>query len=67
MEEGIVKGCKPFAATHRSDEDRQAYISASRHESSVIAKDEAEAWQATCSSPSPKSVYSLIRFLFPSN
>ena len=34
-----------FTAAHRNDEDRQAYISASRHPSSVIAK--AEAWQAT--------------------
>ena len=38
---------KAFAAARRSDEDRQAYISASRRASSVIAK--AEAWQTTCS------------------
>ena len=38
---------------YRSDEDRQAYISASRRASSVIAK--AQAWQSTCSSLSPKS------------
>ena len=48
-----------------SDEDRQAYISASRRASSVIAKAKAEAWQTTCSSLSPKSnpksVYSLLR------
>ena len=54
-----------FAAAHRSDEDRQAYISASRRTSSVIAKAKAEAWQTTCSSLSPrsnpKSVHSLLR------
>ena len=38
---------KVFA--YRRDEARQAYISAFRHALSVIAKDEAEAWQATCS------------------
>ena len=47
----------------KSDEDRQAYISASRRASSVIVK--AEAWQTTCSSLSPKSnlksVHSLLR------
>ena len=56
---------KAFAAAHRSDEDRQAYISASRSASSVIAKAKAEAWQTTCSSLSPKSnpksVHSLLR------
>ena len=54
---------KAFAAAHRSDEDRQAFISASRRASSAIAK--AEAWQTTCSSLSlksnPKTVYSLLR------
>ena len=56
---------KAIAAVHRSDEDRQAYISASRRASSVIAKAKAEAWQTTCSSFSPKSnpksVHSLLR------
>ena len=56
---------KAFAAAHRSDENRQAYISASRRASSVIAKAKAEAWQTTCSSLSPrsnpKSVHSLLR------
>ena len=50
---------------HTSDEDRQAYISASRRASSVIAKAKAEARQTTCSSLSPKSnpksVHSLLR------
>ena len=62
MEEAVSERRKAFAVTHRSDEDCQAYISASRRVSSVIAK--AEAWQATCSflSPksNPKSVYSLL-------
>ena len=56
---------KAFTAAHRSDEDRQAYISASRRASSVIAKNKTEAWQTTCSSLSPKSnsksVHSLLR------
>ena len=65
MEGAVSKRRKAFAAAHRSDEDRQAYISASRRDSSVIAKAKAEAWQTTCSSLSPKSnpksVYSLLR------
>ena len=67
MEEVISERRKAFAADHRSDEDRQAYISASRRASSVITKAKPEAWQATCSSLSfkfnPKSVYSLLRFV----
>ena len=63
--EGAVSRRKAFAAAHRSDEDRQAYISASRRASSVIAKAKTEAWQTTCSSLSPKSnprsVHSLLR------
>ena len=65
VEKAVSERRKAFAAAHRSDEDRQAYISASRSASSVIAKAKAEAWQATCSSLSPqsnpKSVYSLPR------
>ena len=64
MEDAISERRKAFAAAHRSDEDRQAYISVSRRTSSVIAKAKAEAWQTTCSSLSPKSnsktVYSLL-------
>ena len=56
---------KAFAAAHRSDEDRQAYISSFRRASSVIAKAKAEAWQVTCSSLSaksnPKFAYSFLR------
>ena len=65
MEEAVGERRKAFAAAHRSDEDRQAYVSASRRASSVIAKAKAEAWQTTCSSVSPKSnrksVHSLLR------
>ena len=63
MEEAVSERRKAFAVDHRSEEDRQAYISASRRASSVIAK--TEAWQTTCSSLSPrsnpKSVHSLLR------
>ena len=62
MESAVSERRKAFAAAHRSDEDRQAYISASGRASSVMAK--AEAWQTTCSSLSPKSnpksVHSLL-------
>ena len=65
VEEAVSERRKTFAAAHRSDEDRQAYITASRHASSVIAKAKPEAWQTTCSSLSPrsnpKSVYPLLR------
>ena len=60
----VSERCKAFAAAHRSDEDRQAHIFASRRASSVIAKAKTEAWQATCSSLSlksnPKTVYFLL-------
>ena len=65
VESAVSERRKAFAAAHRSDEDRQAYISASRRASSVIAKAKAEAWQTTCSSLSPKynpkSDHSLLR------
>ena len=65
VEVAVCERCKAFAAAHRSDEDRQAYISASRRASSVIAKVKAEAWQTTCSfftpKSNPKSVHSLLR------
>ena len=64
MEDTVSERRKAFAAAHRSDEDRQAYISASRRASSVIAKAKAEAWQTTCTSLSPtsnpKSVHSFL-------
>ena len=40
VEEAVSERRKAFAAAHRSDKDRQAYISASRRASSVIAKAE---------------------------
>ena len=65
VEQAVSERRKAFGAAHRSDEDRQAYISVSRRASSVIAKAKTEAWQATCSSLSPKfnpkSVHSLLR------
>ena len=53
VEEAVSKRRKVFAAAHRSDEGRHAYISASRRALSVIAKAKTEAWQMTCSSLSP--------------
>ena len=61
VKSAVSKRRKAFAAAHRSDEDRQAYITASRRASSVIAKAKTEAWQTTCSSLSPKSVDSPVR------
>ena len=65
VEEAVSERRKAFAAAHRSDENRQAYITASRSTSSVIAKVKTEAWQTTCSSLShkskPKTVYFLLR------
>ena len=65
MEEAVSERRMAFSAAHRSEKDRQIYISASRHASSVIAKANAEAWQATCSSVSLlnliiNQVYSLL-------
>ena len=65
VEEAVSERRKAFAAAHRSDKDRQAYIFASQRASSVISKTKAEASQATCSSLSPKSnpksMYLLLR------
>ena len=65
MEQAVSERRRAFATARRSDEDRQAYISASRRASSVIAKAKAEAWQTTCTSLSPKSnpksAHSLLR------
>ena len=64
VKEAVSERCKAFAAAHRSDEDCQAYISASQRALSVITKPKTEAWQTTCSSLSPKfnpkTVYSLL-------
>ena len=61
VEQAVSERRKAFATAHIGDEDRQAYISASRRASSVIANAKAEAWQTICSSFSPKSVHSLLR------
>ena len=66
MEEAVSERRKVFAAAHRSDENRQAYISASRHALSVITKAKAEAWQTTGSSFSPKSNPKCVYFLLGS-
>ena len=64
VEEAVSERPKTFSAAHRSDEDRQAYISASRRTSSVITKAEAESWQAICSSFLPKSNSKSLYSLF---
>ena len=53
VEEAVSKRRKAFASVYRSDEYRQAYISAFQHASSTIGK--ARTWQAACSSLCPKS------------
>ena len=60
MESAVSERCKAFTAAYTSDEDRQSYISASRCALSVIAKATCGAWQTSCSSLSPKSIYSLL-------
>ena len=65
VESAVSEKRKAFPAAHRSNEDRQAYIFASRRASLVIARTKAEAWQTTCSSLLPKSnsksVHSFLR------
>ena len=69
VESAVCERRKAFSAAHRSDEDCQAYISASRRASSVIVKAKAKAWQTTCSSLSfrsnPSFVHSLLPYLLP--
>ena len=64
VEQAVSERRRAFATAYRSDEDRQAYISASRRASSVIAK--AETWQTTCTSLSPKSNPKSVRSLLRS-
>ena len=67
VEEAVSERRLAFSAAHRSDEDRQAYISTSQRALSVIAKAKAEAWQTTCSSLSPRSnpkIYTLSSSLY---
>ena len=66
VESAVSESCKAFTAAQRSDEDRQAYIFASRSASSVIAKAKTEEWQATCFSLSPKSNPKIAYFLIRS-
>ena len=66
VEGAVSERRKAFAAAHRSKEDRQAYISAFRRASSVIAKAKAEAWQTTCSSFSPRSNLKSVHYLLRS-
>ena len=47
MEKAVRKRQNVFAAARKNHEDRLAYIFASQHASSVIAKAKAEAGQAT--------------------
>ena len=60
MEGAVREGHKAFASAHRSDEERQVYITASRHASFAISKTKANAWLETCSSLSPESVYFIL-------
>ena len=66
VEIAVSERRKPFAAAHRSDEDHQAFISASRRTSSVIAKAKTEAWQTTSSSFLPKSISKSVHSLLHS-
>ena len=67
MEGAVSERRKAFDAAHRSNENLQACITASRRASSVIAKAKVVAWQTTYSSLSPKSkpksVYCLLRYI----
>ena len=55
VENAVSERRMAFVTAHRSDEDRQAYTSASQNASPVISMTRAEPWQTTCSSLSPKS------------
>ena len=66
VESAVSDRRKAFTAAHKNDQDRQAYISASRRASSVIAKAKAETWQTTCSSLSPKSNHKSVHSLLHS-
>ena len=63
VESAVSKRRKAFVVAQGSDEDHQAYISASRCASSVIAKTKAEAWQTTCSSNQTLKQYTLFSAL----
>ena len=65
VKDAVDERHKVFAVANRCDENRQAYISASRCALPVIAKAKAEVGQTICSflssKSNSKSVYSLIR------
>ena len=65
MKNAVDERHKVFAVANRCDENRQAYISASRCALPVITKAKAEVGQTICSflssKSNSKSVYSLIR------
>ena len=68
--DAVAKHQKAFAKAHRSEGDRQNYITTSRYTSTVISKAKAESWQKPCSSLFPKTrpseVFSLLRSIFGS-
>ena len=64
VEGAVSERCKAFAAAHRSDEDRQACITAFRRTSLVFVKAKVEVWQKTCSSLSPNSNPKLYTLFF---
>ena len=66
VEGAVSERRETFAAAHRSDEEHQAYISASRRDSSIITTAKAEAWQTTCSSLLPKSIPKSVNCLLRS-
>ena len=75
MEKKVKNRHEVFVSTHRSDEERQAYISASRHVSCLIAKAKTKALQTaslSLSLPNPIPNFFtpffdlLLVLLFPS-
>ena len=64
MEVAVGERSKAFAAAQRSDEDRQAYIAASRRASSVFSKAKAEAWKTTCLPSCPNLTQNLSTLFF---
>ena len=63
IEKAVSERLNAFAAACRRDEDCQAYISASRHASFVIAKTKANTGQATFSFLKSKSDLKSVYFL----
>ena len=63
VEDSVSKRLETFAAAHRSNENCQTYVCASRHASSDLYKAKAEVSQAICLFISFKSIYSLLHFI----